>query len=124
MSNRGQVHNFLYGRLAEHCCSRLTACINIGMIAEDVQCMSSYAAGCYVENTGKLLAGDLVDVGDHQKKALGSGIGRGQSTCCQRSVYSACCAGLGLHLSDLNGLSEQVLSSGCSPFISVLRHRG
>ena len=35
MSNRSQVHNFLYTGFAEHCTSSLTTGIDIGMITED-----------------------------------------------------------------------------------------
>ena len=33
--NRGQVHNFLYAGLAQHCTSGLTTGINVGMISEN-----------------------------------------------------------------------------------------
>ena len=39
MSNRSQIHDFLYGRLAEHSHTGLTAGIHIGVVAKDIQRM-------------------------------------------------------------------------------------
>ena len=35
MSNRSQIHNFLYGRFTQHCNTSLTTGVNIGMITKD-----------------------------------------------------------------------------------------
>ena len=70
MSDRCEVHDFLHGRLAQQCGAGLTAGIDVGMITENVQCMCSHAAGGNVENAGKLLTGNLIDIRDHQKKTL------------------------------------------------------
>ena len=123
MSYRREIHNFLYGRLAEHSCTRLAACINIGMISEDVQCMGSYTSGRYIKYCRKLLTSNLVDVRDHQEKSLRSSIRCGQSTCCDGAVNGTCRTCLRLHLCNLDFLSEQILSSLGSPLIGVLSHR-
>ncbi len=124
VSDRGQIHNFLYGRLAEHCSSGLTACVHIRVIAEDVQSVGRNASCRYVEDTGKTLTGNLVQIRDHQKKTLGSSEGGSHSTCSKRTVYCTGSTGLSLHLGDLYGLAEDVLSSSCCPFINMFRHDG
>ena len=122
MGNRGQVHNFLYGRLAQHGNAGLAACIYVGMISENGQCMACQCTGGYVEHTRQLLAGDLVQVRDHQQKTLRSRIGSGQGACRKRTVHSARSACLGLHLSDLHFMSENVLSPLGSPLIRSFCH--
>src|SRR5699024_651546 len=122
VSNRSQVHNFLYAGLTQHCCTSLTTGVNIGVITEDGQCMACQCTCRYVEHTRKLLTCDLVQVRDHQQKNLGSCVGCCQGTCCQRTMYRTCSTCLGLHLSYLNFLSEDVLSSLSCPFVCGFRH--
>ena len=122
VSYRSQIHDFLYTGFAEHCAAGLTCCVDVGVITEDVQSVGTYSTGCNVDDGRKTFASDLVKVRDHQKKALGSGESRGHSTGCDGAVDSACRACLGLHLSDLYFLPENILSSGSSPLIDMLRH--
>ena len=124
MSNRGQVHHFLNGGLAQHGSAGLAACVYVRVITEDVQCVGSNAAGRDIEYCGQLLAGDFINVRDHQKKTLGSCVGSGQGAGCQRAVYSTCGTSLRLHFRNLNLLAEQVLSALGGPLVCVLRHRG
>ena len=77
MSNRSQVHYFLNAGLAEHRAASLTARVNIGMVAKDRKSVGRQSTGRYVEYARKLLAGDLIQVRDHQQKTLGSRIGGG-----------------------------------------------
>ena len=122
MGNRSQIHNFLYGRLAQHGNAGLAACVHIGMIAENGQSVAGQRTGGYVEYTRQLLTGDLVQIRDHQQKTLGSRVGGGQGTCGKRTVHSACGTCLGLHLSDLHFMSENVLSPLGSPLIRSFCH--
>ena len=68
----------LYGSGGKHCEAGLAAAHNIAVVAKDGKGMVREGTGGYVEYSGKLLAGDLVHVGDHQQQALGSGEGGGQ----------------------------------------------
>ena len=124
MCHGGQVHNLLHAAFAEHGASGLTAGIYVGMISENAQRVGSDRSRGNVEHTGKLLTGDLVEVGNHQKQTLRCRIGGRQSTCCQGTVNGTSRTGLGLHLRNLYGLSEHVLSVCCRPFIGSFCHRG
>ena len=70
MSDRGQVHNFLYGRLAEHAGSGLATCIDVRMVTEDGKCMGCKRTCGDIKYARKSLTGDLVQVGDHKKQTL------------------------------------------------------
>jgi hypothetical protein len=83
-----------------------------------------------VNNARKKLAGDLIHVGDHKEKSLRSGVGGGKRTCCKRTVNGTCCTCLGLHLNNLNVLTEDVLRRlakdvlvGSRPCVCYLSHR-
>ena len=75
-----------------------------------------------MEHAGQQFAGDLVHVGDHQQQALRSGVGSGQRTGLQRAVHGTGGAGLALHLDDLHGLAEEVLTSAGGPLVDLLGH--
>ena len=83
---------------AQHGETGLTAGVDVGVVAEDVQSLSSNGTGGDVEHGGQQLTGDLVHIGDHQQQTLGGGVGGGQSTGSQRAVDGTGGAGLGLHL--------------------------
>ena len=70
MCHGGQVHNLLHAAFAEHGASGLTAGIYVGMISENAQRVGSDRSRGNVEHTGKLLTGNLVEVGDHQEQTL------------------------------------------------------
>ncbi len=122
MSNCSQIHNFLHTGLTQHSAAGLTAGIHIGVIAENRQRVAGQSTGRHIDNARKLLAGNLVQVGNHQKQTLGSGVGSRKSASGQRAVNRAGGTCLGLHLRDLNRASEDVLSSFCRPLIHMLRH--
>ena len=115
MCNRSQVHNLLYAGLTQHRASGLTAGIYIGVIAEDGKCMAGKCTCRYIEYARQLLTCNLVQVRDHQQQTLRSGVGSGQSTCCQRTVYGTCCTCLRLHLCNLYSLSENIQFFRLSP---------
>ena len=119
----GQVHNFLRIGLCEHGKAGLTACHNVGVVAEDVQSVGSNGTRGYVEYAREQLACDLVHVRDHQQKTLRCGVGGGESTCCQRAVYGACRTCLGLHFDNLYGSTENVLLTCGCPLVNAVCHR-
>ena len=124
VSNCAQVHYFLGAVGAEHSVTGAAAAHNVGVVAEDGKGMGSQSAGGNVDNAGLLFAGDLIHVGDHQQQTLRSGEGGGQRAGYDGAVNSACCAALGLHLNNSDGLIEKVLASVSGPFIDHLCHNG
>ena len=81
MSYKCKIHNFLYGSGSEHCKTGLAACHNVAVVSEDGEGVSGERASGNVEDTGKQFAGDLIHIGDHQKKTLRSGESGGESAC-------------------------------------------
>ena len=117
-----KIHDFLYGGGSEHRKAGLAASHNVTVVAENGEGVSCECTSADMEDAGKKLAGDLVHVGDHKKKALRSGESSGESTCGKGAVNCACCAALGLHFSDANLLAEKVGSALCAPFVCNLCH--
>ena len=117
-----KVHNLLRVGLSQHSETGLAASHNVGMVTEDVQCMRCNGTSGNVEYTRKQLACDLVHIRDHQQKTLRSGVGGGQRTCCQRTVYGTRRTCLGLHFDYLNGSTENVLLTCGSPLVNAVCH--
>ena len=122
MSNSTQIHNFLWVGFSQHSKTGLTASINVGMIAKDVQCMGSNCSCRYVEYAREQLTSDFVHIWNHQQKTLGSGVCCGHSTSIQGAVYSTSCTSFGLHLHYLNGRTEDVLFALCRPLVYIVSH--
>jgi len=120
--NSTQIHNFLDIGLAEHCKAGLTAGVDVGVVTEDVQRLSSNSTCGDMEHAGQQLAGDLVHIGDHQQQTLGSSVGGSQSTSGQRAVNSTCSTCFRLHLNDLDTVAKDVLPAGSRPLINVVSH--
>ena len=123
MRDSGEIHDLLHARLTQHRTARLTRCHDIALIAENIEGGSRQSTGAHMEDTGKELAGNLVEVRDHQQEALRSRVRRRQGACLQRTVHSARCACLGLHLDDAHLLTEDVLRSLRRQSVDMLRHR-
>ena len=123
MRDSGEIHDLLHARLTQHRTARLTRCHDIALIAENIEGGSRQSTGAHMEDAGKKLAGNLVEVRDHQQEALRSRVRRRQSTRLQGAVHSACSACLGLHLDDAHLLTEDVLRALRSQGVDVLRHR-
>ena len=121
--HRGEVHDFLDVALGEHGKAGLTTRHDVGVIAKDVERLGSHGTSRHVENRGKALAGNLVHVGDHQQQALGSRVGGGQCTSAQRTVDGTSGTGLGLHLNNVNGRTEDVLLAPRGPLVDMIGHR-
>ena len=68
--------------------------------------------------------GNLVHIGNHQQQTLRCGEGRTERTGLERTVERTRSTRFGLHLHDLHGLSEDILSSPCGPFVHILGHGG
>ena len=117
-----KVHNLLRVGLSQHSETGLAASHNVGMVAEDVQCMRCNGTSGNVEYTRKQLACDLVHIRDHQQKTLRCGVGGSERTCCQRAVYGTRRTCLGLHFDYLNGSTENVLLTCGSPLVNAVCH--
>ena len=122
VGNRAQVHDFLDVAFGQHCETGLSACHDVGMVAEDVQRMGCQGTRAHVEDGGHALCCDLVHVGDHQQQALGCGVGGGQRAGGQRAVYSTRGTALALHLADLDGRAEDVLLALGRPLVHEVSH--
>ena len=61
----GQVHNLLYRTGSQHGKSGLTSGHDVGMVAENVQCMSGNRSRTDVHNAREQFPGDLVHIRDH-----------------------------------------------------------
>ena len=123
MGHRSQVHDLLGVGLGQHGKAGLAAGHDVLVIAEDVQGVGGQGTGGHVQDAGQQLAGDLVEVRDHQQQSLRGGVGGGQSAGSQRAVDRTGSAGLGLHLNDLDGVAEDVLLALSGPLIHVVSHR-
>ena len=121
--HRGEVHHLLHRALGEECEAGLAGAHHVGVVAEDGEGLGGEGAGAHVEHAGQQLAGDLVHIRDHQQQTLRSGVGGGQSTSLERAVHGAGGAGLALHLDDLHGLAEEVLTTRSGPLVDILGHR-
>ena len=124
MRDGRQIHDFLRVRLAQHGKAGLTAGHHVGVVAEDVQSVRRDGTCRNVEHAGQLLGGDLVHVRDHQQKPLRRRVGGGQSAGAEGAMHCAGCAGLRLHLDDLDGGAEDVLEPGSRPLVNQVCHGG
>ena len=70
MRNAAQIHNFLHRCGRKHCTANLAAAHNVGMVAEDRECMCADCSGTDMEYAGLQLARNTVHRGNHQQKTL------------------------------------------------------
>ena len=124
VGDSAHVHNFLGVGGSQHRETGLAAGHYVGVVSEDGQAVYGQGTGGYVEYAGEQFACDLVHVGDHQKQALGSGVGRGQRASLQGTVDRTGCTGFGLHLDHLDLLAEDVLTAFGRPFVHHFCHGG
>ena len=122
MSNRTQVHNFLWVCLSKHSETSLTTSIYITMITKNIQSMCRHRTCGYVEYAWQHLTSDFIHIRDHKKKTLRSRKCRCQSSCCKRTVYSTSGAGLRFHLNNFYFAAKNVLLSCCWPLINGVSH--
>ncbi len=124
MRNARQVHNFLYGVGSQKSEARLTACHNVGMVAEDGQCLCSQRTRRYMEYAGKQFAGNFIHIGNHQQKTLRCCICCCQRTSSQGTMYCTGRTCFGLHFYNFYSLSEKVLFAIRCPIVCFLSHWG
>ena len=124
VSHSAQVHDFLCIGGSQHSKTGLTAGINVLVVAEDAQRMAGQCTGRNIDDGGEQLAGNLIHIGDHQKQALGSGVGSGQRTGSQRTVNRTGGAALRFHFCYLDRFAEQVFLALGRPFIGHVCHGG
>ncbi len=60
-----KVHNFLYGMAGKHWHAGLTDCVNVRVVAKDIQRTAGQRSGCYVKNNRKVFTYPFVNVRDH-----------------------------------------------------------
>ena len=118
-----EVHDLLLVGFRHHRKARLTAGVDVGMIAEDVEGVRRDAARRDVDHAGEQFARDLVHIRDHQKKSLRRGVGGGQSARGKRTVHGARGARLRLHLHNLDFFPENV-SCGAAENVLIGRAPG
>ena len=125
VGHSAQVHDFLGIGAAQHGISRGTAGHHVTVVAKDRQRMGRQRPGGNMGHPRQQAAGNLVHIGDHQQKALGSGERGGQCPGGQGAVDRAGSASLRLHDGDLYWLAEHILPPLGRPFIRQLcHHRG
>ena len=118
-----QVVSFLNRCAGDHADACLTACHNVGVVAEDRKSVAGYCSCRNVENARKKFARNFVEVRDHEKKTLGSGVCRGERTAAEGSVDCAASAAFGLKFGNDKVVSENVLFAVCAPFVGNFSHR-
>lgn len=107
IGHESEVHNFLHAVCSEHSKTGLTACHNVRVIAEDVECVTRYASCGYVKHARKQFARNFVHVGDHEQQALACRERARQSTCRQRTVNRTCSACFGLHFGNFKNVAKR-----------------
>ena len=123
MSDGAEVHNFLRIGFREHCKTGLTACVNVGMVAENVEGVGRYAACGNMEYAGKKFARDLIHIRDHQEKSLRRSVCSGESARRKRTVNGTRSTCLRLHFGYVYLCSEDVFETLSRPLVNVVRHR-
>ena len=124
MRHAGEVHYLLNAAGGEHGEARLASGHHVLMVAEYGKGMCGDGSRRDMEYARKKFSGNLVHIGNHQQQTLRCGEGRTERTGLERTVERTRSTRFGLHLHDLHGLSEDILSSPCGPFVHILGHGG
>ena len=122
MGYTAEIHSFLRGGRHNHAEASRTTCHNVRMIAENGKCMSADGTGCNVEYARQEFTANFEHGGNHEEQALGSRIGGGQRTSLQGAMACASSTSFRLHLDNINGITEDILLSFCSPFVNLFCH--
>ena len=122
MSDGCQIHDLLNAVGSQHRKAGLTACHDVGMIAENIQRMGGYAAGRNMENSRRLLCRDFIHVRNHQQKTLRSRKRGRVRSGYDGAVNSACRTRFRFHFNDLDFFTKDVRSVLGNPFIHILSH--
>ena len=124
MRNERQVACFLHGVGAEHRPTRGAACHDVGVVAEDGESVRRKRASRNMHDRGRQFAGDLVHVGDHQEKSLGSCECGGECSRLKGTVERTGSATFTLEFFDDGDCAPDVFLAFGFPLIAPLRHRG
>ena len=123
VGDRRKVHDLLDVALGEHGEASLAASHDVGVIAEDVECVGGDAAGGDVEHARQALASDLVHVRDHEQQALGRRVGRREGASAKGAMNGTGGTSLRLHLDDVDRGTKDVLDALGGPLVDVVGHR-
>ena len=124
MRYRRQIHHLLHAGRSQHGKTGLASSHHVAVVAENGQGLSGQCTSRYVKYAREQFAGDLVHVGDHQQQSLRSGVGRGERSGLESSVYGTCSTAFGLHLDDFDRFTPEVFLARSGPFVHILGHRG
>ena len=121
--DQSEVHDFLNGVGAEHGETGLANSHDVRMVAENGKALAGQGAGGDMEDRRGQFAGDLVHVGDHQKKTLGGREGRGQGAGSKGAVDSAGSAAFRLQLGNTWDRAPDVRLIGSGFSVGNFAHR-
>ena len=122
MADCGHILSFLNRSRRQQGKTGTAGTHHIRMVAENGQSMGGNAAGGNVHAERRQLAGNLVQIGQHQQQPLGGGKGGHQGTGLQRPVHGTGRAGLGLHLHHTGHLPPEIGFAQSRPVIGVFAH--
>jgi len=95
---------------------------HVGVVTEDRQRVRRDGPGRDVHGERRELAGDLVEIRDHQQQALRRSERRGQRSRLQRPVHGANGSCLGLHFHDVWNRAPDVGTPGRRPLVGQFAH--
>jgi hypothetical protein len=122
LRDKGEIHDLLNavgGKEGKPCGARRH---HVRLVAEDRQGLGRQRTRRHVENRRGQFPGNLVHIGKHQKKPLGSRKGRGQRPCLQGAVDRAGGPSLTLHLLDNRRCAPDILLTLGRPLIGLFPH--
>jgi hypothetical protein len=122
VGNQGEVVGLLHGFGGEEDAAGGAAGHDVGVVAEDREALGGERAGAHVQGQRHELAGDLVEVGNHQQEALRGGERGRERAREERAVHGTGGAALGLHFHDARDLAPEVGFAGGGPFVARLGH--
>ena len=123
VADKGEVVRLLDRPGGEHGHAGLAGRHHVAVITEDAEGVGRDRPGGDVDDHRKELAGDLVEIGDHQQQALRRGERGGQRARLERAVHCAGRPCLALHLDHVGHRAPQVLDPGLRPGVGMLAHR-
>ncbi len=123
VGHEGEVVGFLHRSGGQHGHPGLAARHHVAVVAEDAERVGGDRTGGHVDHRRQVLAGDLVEVRDHQQQALRRGERRGERSAEEGAVEGAGGTGLGLHLDHVGHVAPQIGAAGVAPCVRQLTHR-
>jgi len=120
----GHVLRLLNVGGGQHRDARLAAGHDIGVFREDGEGICCDRARGHVQDEGRELPGDAIEVRNHQEQALRGRESGDETAAHRRSVHRAGHAALALHLDHLGHQTLEVRLPGGGPCVAMFRHRG